>query len=346
MSDQAHLKASRRPIDLLRNSGGVMEVGTAEDGPIVAILPTNRKLYFVKTRAIYSVQLADQIDPERTNANIPNAQQRELAIGSDHFAVARILLTAEKLLKKTALGQSFDVKQGIEIAIDLLKDVGALVDTRERLEVSQRDAMSTYTSERPLPRYLQLPSIENIEFQCDAFAQKAAHVVAGLERLSKQFYPTELESKWIDSLIRTVRNGHGAGEPLVRYLEKTRSFLMFVITMRNLIEHPKPTEFLKVHNFRLLPSGELEYPSVEIVRPGFPVETEQVTVMMESITEHLVNVCEAFFAYLCGLNTNGCGALLSTLTVVIVPPGKRQHPEVKFSYAYYDGKDLIPISVG
>ena len=99
-----------------------MQVGTAEDGPIVAAIPTNEKLYFVKTHAVYSVQLADQIfDRNRQNPDIPNTQQRELPFGSEHFAVARILLTAEILFKKTSLGQSFDVKQGIHLTIDLLK---------------------------------------------------------------------------------------------------------------------------------------------------------------------------------------------------------------------------------
>jgi hypothetical protein len=208
----------------------------------VELLPTDSKLYFVKTRAIYSFQLADQIDPDRTNSDIPNIQQRELAIGSDNFAVARVLLTAKRLLTKTALGQSFDVNQGLEIAIDLLKDVAALIDMRERLEVAQREATSTQIAERP--RNFRLPPVENIEAQGDAFAQKAAHAVTGLERLAKLFYPTELTTKWFDSLIRTVCSKHGDDSSFVVYLEKIRPFLMLVKEMRKLIEHPKKTEYI------------------------------------------------------------------------------------------------------
>lgn len=346
MPDQRSTRASLRPIDQIRNAGGVWEVGTADDGPIVEILSTDSRLYFVKTRAVYSVQLADQIDPDRTNPRIPNTQQRELAIGSDNFAVARVLLTAKKLFTKTALGQSFDVNQGLGIAIDLVKDIAVLIDMEERLDAAQRDATSRLTSERPLHRNFQLPSIENIEAQCDAFAQKAAHVVSGLERLAKLFYPTELTTKWIDSLTRTVRSKHGDDAPFVRYLEKNKSFLMLVIEMRNLIEHPKTTEFISVRNFHLLPSGELANPSVEVVRPGSPVLREQVSVMMQSVTEDLVNTCEAFLAHLCGLNINGYGALFSSLGVIMVPSSQRQHPEVRFSYGYYDGKQMIPIAVG
>jgi hypothetical protein len=345
MSDQPATRASRRPIDLLRNAGGVMEVGTAKDGPIVVVLSTKDKLYFIKTRAIYSVRLADQIDPNRQNPDIPKTQQRELPFGSEHFAVARILLTAEVLFKKTALGQSFDVKQGIELTIDLLKDIAAVIDIRERLEISQQEAATAIATESPVHRMLRLPSVDNLEARCDAFAQKAAHVVNGLERLAKIFYPTELTSKWIDALNRTLKQREGDASAFAAYMAKVRPFLMFVLVMRNMIEHPKPNESVKVDDFRLLPSGELAPPSVEIVRPDEPVQRTELKVMMETVTQDLVNVCEALLAYLCGSNVNVCGAFAS-LRVIQLPPEQRQNPQVRFSYGYYNGQTMIPISVG
>jgi hypothetical protein len=104
-----------------------MQVGTDEDGPIVAAIRSNKKLYFVKSEAVYAVQLADQIDPERQNSGIPNSQQKELSIGSNNPDVARILLTAEKLFKKTALGASFDEVRGIELSFDLLRGIAGKV---------------------------------------------------------------------------------------------------------------------------------------------------------------------------------------------------------------------------
>jgi hypothetical protein len=322
-----------------------MQVGTADDGPIVSALSTDGKLYFVKTNAIYSVQLADQIDPNRQNPDIPNTQQRELPFGSEHFAVARILLTGEMLFKKTALGQSFDVKRGIELTIGLLKDIAALIDVREQLEISQNEAAVADLSESPTQRMLHLPSVENVEARCDAFAQKAAHVLHSLELLAKMFYPTELTTKWIDALIRTLKQRERDDSAFAAYMVKVRPFLMFVIEMRNMIEHPKPDKSVKVHNFRLLSSGEIAPPSVEIVRPDEPVETAPLTVMMETVTHDLVNVCEALVAYLCDSNIDVRGAFAS-LRVIQVPPGQRQNPQIRFSYAYYDGQKMIPLSVG
>jgi hypothetical protein len=322
-----------------------MEIGTMEDGPIVAAISTNQKLYLVKTRAIYGFQLADQIDPDRQNPNIPNTQQKELSIGSENAAVARILLTAELLLKKTALGPSFDVKRGIELALELLRDIAALQEKREKLETDQREAISKYAPDVAIQITPCLPSIEGIEAQCDAFAQKAAHVVNGLEDLAKFFYPS-ITSKWIEALTRTVKQAHGNQSPFSEYLDRIKPFLLFVLDdFRNLVEHPKPDRFIKVHNFRLLPSGQLAVPSVEIVRPGQSVERHGITALMNSVTDGLVNVCEAFFVHLCDSNIQVQGAF-SSLQVIEVPLEQRQNPHIRFSYGYCDGQKMIPIGVG
>ena len=176
-SDLTRKKAGRRPIDLLRNSGLVMTVGTDEDGPIVLLIAAERKLYFVKRHAIYAVQLADQIDPERENPNIPNTQQKELSVGSENPDVARILMTAETLLKKTALGPDFNVLGGIELAVDLLKDVISLREKTEHLKVDlSKTALPKHILAGPRQSF-SLPCVEDLNHQFDSFAQKAAHVV-------------------------------------------------------------------------------------------------------------------------------------------------------------------------
>jgi hypothetical protein len=201
-SNKTGKKADRRPIDLLRNSGLVMQVGTDEDGPIVDAIPAEKKLYFLKSHAIYAVQLADQIDPGRENPSIPNTQQKELSIGSENSDVARILLTAHTLLEKTALGPAFDVLRGIELAVDLLTDIASLRDKTVRLEA---DVSKTVEPKKVFagPRQsFNLPCVEDLDAQFDAFAQKAAHVIKELGALSRLFFP-QITSKWIDSLIRT-----------------------------------------------------------------------------------------------------------------------------------------------
>jgi len=328
-----------------RNAGFSIEIGTEQDGAIVTAIATKAKLYFVKSGAIYSFRLADQIDPDRLNLDTPNTQQQELPIGSDDPVVARILLTAELLLKKTALGQSFDVERGIESALCLLRDIEALRGMRSRLEDAQREAEAMRPATGVKHSTLHLPSIQDIEARFDTFAQKVGHVVNGLEALARVFYPSELQSKWIDSLTRLVKEKYGQNSRFAEYMDRVGPFLLLMLKLRNMIEHPKPEEHIKVHNFRLLPTGELAPPSVEIVRPQVPVENRPVTASMEFITSHLVNVCEALLVNLCDANINAVGMLSSSLRVIQVPPDRRRHPEIRYSYGYFNGQTMVPISV-
>jgi hypothetical protein len=216
---------------------------------------------------------------------------------------------------------------------------------RSRLEDAQRQAVAAQSSaETKLPPFC-LPSIEDIEARFDAFAQKIGHVVDGLETLAKVFYPDELQKKWIDSLTLLAKEKNGQDSPFALYLERVGPFLLSMRYMRNMIEHPKPREFIKVHNFRLLASGELAPPSVDTVRPDMPEENSQMTELMGFLTDQLVNVCEALLVFLCDTNINTVGAF-SSLRVIPVPADQRYHPEIRYSYGYYNGHTMVPISVG
>lgn len=49
-----------------------MKVGAAEDGAIKEMFGLKDRMLFILERAIYAMQLADEIDPDRSNIAIPN----------------------------------------------------------------------------------------------------------------------------------------------------------------------------------------------------------------------------------------------------------------------------------
>jgi hypothetical protein len=91
----------QRPIDRLRDSAFSMQIGAPEDGRVCTMVDMGSSLYAVKERAVYAVQLADEVDPKRTNIAVPNTQQRLLSMGARNPEVARIFLTAHTLFKAT-----------------------------------------------------------------------------------------------------------------------------------------------------------------------------------------------------------------------------------------------------
>jgi hypothetical protein len=70
-----------------------------------------------------------------------------------------------------------------------------------------------------------------------------------------------------------------------------------------------------------------------------------MTELMGFLTDQLVNVCEALLVFLCDTNINTVGAF-SSLRVIPVPADQRYHPEIRYSYGYYNGQTMVPISVG
>lgn len=103
------LSVTKRPIDLSREAAAFMQVGDASDASgIREMMAVDGRMLIVKEGGIWQVQLADDIDPERVNPSIPNAQQKMLSVGTRDAIVCQTLLQAKVLLRKDLLGESCD----------------------------------------------------------------------------------------------------------------------------------------------------------------------------------------------------------------------------------------------
>ncbi len=332
----------RRPIDRLRESAKSGRIGSdGDDSAIAEMIPVGDRMYFVKEHGIYAMQFADQIDPKRTNAAIPDTQQRILAIGSSDPVVARILLTAHTLFDRKFLGPSFDQDKGLNLGLELLKDIAALTAARVDLEAAETHACATYQTPTPAPGPLRLPAIGNLEARCDAFAQKAGHVVNTLEEIAKLFYAQDLMSKWIDSLAALAVSRYGGDSPFAEYMVRARQFLLFVLGMRNMIEHPVPTKHVAISDYRLLASGEIASPSIEIVRPGEDAAMATITLLMKEMTDDLVSVSEVLMAHLCNVHVQPFAGM--SVQVVELPPEQKPNKHQRYFYGCLHGGQIVRI---
>lgn len=231
---------SKRPIDRIRDSGMSMKIGAPGDGAIKEMFGLKDRMLFVLDRAIYAMQLADDIDPDRSNISIPNTQQKLLGRGAEDPLVAKTLLTAHALFKKSHLGETFDEEQGLVLALDLLKDFAAMADMLDSLQKAQDDAIASFEKESVKDRSLTLPSIGDAEARCHTFAQKVGHAVDTLRDITQLFYGEAVRRKWIDSLAELTRERYGTEAPFTKYVDTMRPFLLLLREMRNMIEHAKP----------------------------------------------------------------------------------------------------------
>jgi hypothetical protein len=89
------------PIAQRRSHGGKLDVGDGADGAIQSMMTIGKKIFAIKDRSIYEIVMADTLDPERTNINVPNmAHKLVLDQGVESLIVSQIFLTASMFFKK------------------------------------------------------------------------------------------------------------------------------------------------------------------------------------------------------------------------------------------------------
>jgi hypothetical protein len=337
--------AEKRPIDILRESGGTIAVGgDGDDSAVTNMIPIGDHMYIVKARGIYAVQMADQIDPRRTKIEIPNTEQRVIVFGSDHEIVARTLLTAHTMFRKTFLGPAFDRESGMELMLGILKDLLAMAEMWVGLEAAEAQALAARESDRTPGRTLRLPAIGNIEDRLDAFGQKAGHVIGALGAIAQLFYAGDLTHKWIDSLAALAARRYGDDDAFAVFMARVRPLLLFALDMRNMIEHPKPGKCIEAQDFRLHASGQLVPPSVRIVRPDQEPAQATVAALMAEITAELVAATELLVAYLCAVHARPPAGF--PIQVLELPEAQRQIKHLRFCYGSLDGERVIPVGGG
>ena len=85
------------------------------------------------------------------------------------------------------LSPSFDRQGGMRLALDLLKDFAALERMRVDMEAADAGARAAFENRGTSIGLFALPSIHDLHARCDAFAQKAGHVVGLLDDMAKLF---------------------------------------------------------------------------------------------------------------------------------------------------------------
>lgn len=328
----------RRRIDEIRDSGGSMQIGTPEEGDIKAMVSMKDALILIKERATYSLVMADQIDPGRTNPAIRDAQQLVATIGTDDPIIGKTILTADELMKPSQMRAPIDREMGLRLSLDLLRDLAALGAYTRDFARAKAAAMAS-----PRIGSDTLPSIHDVKQRMDAFAQKAGHVVKAMRSLCDVLFPVRLKKKWVDSLMHEVTRDTPEN-PFARFLNTAGPVLLFVIDMRNMIEHPQPDARIEVRDFKMEPSGSIKPPVAAITMAG---SSEEIAVsdLMDRVARDLADIAEAMIVNLCAWNLKeGTGPFPSWIAEV--PPQLRRNPHQRFGFVTELNGQVLPMGVG
>lgn len=320
-----------------------MKIGGEDDGPICTLIDMPQSLYSIHEHAIYAMQLADQIDPQRTNAAVPNTQQKILSLGARDPEVARTYLTAHALFKSMHLGQQFDEKKAVQLAYEFLSIIAAMHDMQRNLDAVTKVAVEGFEALPAKDRSLRLPALGDVSHRCDAFSQKIGHAVDTLEDVACLFYPGEINNKWVDSLVALLAQKHGEDAPVTRAMRERGPALLRLRRLRNMVEHPKDNDRIVVHDFKLLPSMDLLIPSVEIQYPGEEPATGSLVSLMGQVRNALVDEAEHLFGLLVAANIQPFSKLKVCLIELPKELRPKWNPHQRLSYGIKINGQVQPL---
>ncbi|MEJ2378454.1 MAG: hypothetical protein P8Y71_24735 [Pseudolabrys sp.] len=241
-------KHERRPIDTIRESAGFMEIGSEDDStPVTGAIEIDGLLYVVKEGGIYVVKLADQIDPGRTDANVPNVQQRILGYGSGSEVVRQTLATADALLRNGFVAEHVDKNEVLSASLAAAKDLAAMTDLFAQIAAEVNEVTPAEVKNRSA----SLPTLRDLEPRVNTFIQKADHTLQSLMRIVRAFFGKDAGRSWFESLRDLVTHRFGATDGFAQYLNAVLPALQFIRTARNCVEHPREDQKLIIKNFSL-----------------------------------------------------------------------------------------------
>jgi hypothetical protein len=330
---------NNRPIDKIRKSGGKITL-PPDTGGIADMGEINGALHMIGGSAIYRVQLADEIDPQRTNIAIPDTHQKVLSYGTEFPYVRQTLMVARRLFSNNLLGTAFDYKTGINLSFEALQDLAAMHDIRKDLCARFDKIVEDLKNSAVQQRSMTVPSMGDVRGETKAFLQKADHVAVALFNIAKLFYGDEIGPRWFASLHKLASEKYGDNDGFTEFLKAALPFLQFVRNARNAVEHPDQTKSVKVTDILLLQSGELNPPSIEVIHQETPQPSVPLLIIMGYIADQLATVFEVMLAHLCGANIKHSVGM--PLGVIEYNENYQKAFKCRYGYASRMGNQIVP----
>ena len=299
------------------------------------------RLLVVKGKGIYEIKFADQVDPERTNIDVPNTIQRILPFGAQDSWIGAVVLTANNLLQSPCLPSDINGAEAFAVVLEIAEDIAGAHELVEKY--CDAENVATRSCDPKIRKNLSVivPALENIETRCNEFLQRSDHKLQKLFRIVQMFYPDVGSGRW-EGLKTKI-----GGEPkdidnFPQFLDETLPFLQLIRNARNCVEHPKPEQRLVTVDFSVDARNVLLPPTVEIIDPSTPLPRVSVNAFFTQTFKALVRVVELMVVFLCARHVSSIGGF--PVQVVEFPEKRRSSPHVRYGYGTKIGDEIVPMS--
>lgn len=307
---------------------------------MVSMKGIGSRMYFLAEKGVTSGVMADHIDPERTNPNIPIIVQRtELAYGLDAPFMQRTLCAAFELVDETHLPDHVSKDDLLTRALEVASALAAVIDVTKEFLANQAE-----TKEKQLTA-AYLPRTDNLTGKVKQSLAHLRDVENTIKEMTLQFYPKAASSDpWDKDLRAAMKAAHGSNPEVMDFFEVLCGFLLAVSDHRNAMIHPDKTKWVKITDYELEAQGSIVAPTIEIAHPRNPVPRHDVSQFLQSQVEFMSYAYETFLAWLCDLNVRVFHDLFDT-RVAALPDGEMRNGSrivwqtvIKEGYEMVEGK--------
>lgn len=333
---------NKREVDRLREGGGSININTPEDqSAITSMLSIKDTLLAVKQRGIYQIRMADQIDPERSNPQVPNTVQRLSQFGSDEKFIGKVLLTANNLFSKKNILSNIDCETAMVHIVEITKNVAEMRVIADQFAEEQKKCLGELNGKIGNDRSFVLPSIVNVDARVREFIQKADHSLRELFSIAKLFYAELGKGGW-ESLKQRIDGETDRIDNFDQFLKNSLPFLQQIRNARNAIEHPRHDKQLTARDFSINSDNCLVPPLIELVHPKTPMNGVPISDFMDSVQRGIVDIVELMVVFLCARHFESPSGLI--VRIIEVPEERRTNPNVRYGFGTMVGNELVPLS--
>jgi hypothetical protein len=315
-----------------RDYGGVFTVKNLNDGsPIVEQFVLGGRLLLITEKCTYAIQMADQIDPGRTNPALPhNLQQKIFDYGVESELLCRSLLHAKVMFRKEF--QQIDIERARQLSFDFLSELLAMDEAARDFQAAEAAAIEIARGHSLTDGSLALAAVGNVRTLCKTFAQKADHGAGALLEIVRLFYGEMKKSNWSD-FQELVKGRYGESDNFYKVLELTVPFLQMIRNARDCLEH-RNVVGATTSDFTLEADGKIGLPSIAIDFRGSVVERCSISEFMEGAVKTLLDSFEMITLHMCAKNIQTFAGM--PMTIARVSDEQRQAWHVRFAYGGYN----------
>ncbi|MER8626356.1 hypothetical protein [Mesorhizobium sp. M1143] len=315
-----------------------MTIGGQGDGAaVIDMVATAGSAFVIKQNSVHEIRLADQIDPDRTNINVPNTQQLFAEAGSDSDIVARTFLSADALFTKTHFPDEKVRDRVVLVSAEIMTHLLAAQKVLDHLQADQEKRIADVKASNDPTR---LPAVTEVENRANTFIQKSEHALQAINRLAEIFYGSQMkaEGKFPDNLALTFAKAFGEDAQSTTFAKSMAVFGHHVRNTRHCVEHRNENQRIVAKDFQLRSDGKVYPPSIAVVHPKTPLEETELTAFMSDWIEGLLAVTETLLLYLADKNHVPFGNF--PMGVGYVPEDQRRLHKVRVGYIINMGGKL------